>query len=203
MQEKIRMKQACNLVEVRNKIYFEIHDLVVPLKLILETFLSIPWHPSNLSVKRFCLEGFHGVRWMFTFHVNMYIRWKLLFGFGFIFWVFLCLHDTFYVDPVTKGYYSEPSKLTKGFPILSTIRNARLVGHSWTTDVKKADQSTGQRKERPSRVMEFREGGFSFLLNLVFWNAIAFLTSLATCLLFKSLVTITLKYRNKQRYQIK
>ncbi|KAF5282351.1 hypothetical protein FQR65_LT14340 [Abscondita terminalis] len=109
---------------------------------------------------------------------KMYVKWKLLLSFGTIFWITLCLYDTYFIDPATKFYYSDSDE------------------YGWLATVSEDEINTEAMIS--NSVERMSENKYSFGEYLLFWNVLIFLSTVVFCLCSK-LITNHLWLKNKTK----
>ncbi|KAF5272196.1 hypothetical protein FQA39_LY01278 [Lamprigera yunnana] len=108
-----------------------------------------------------------------------YVKWKLLLGFGTIFWVLLCLHDMYTIDSVTEFYYPDHGE------------------HKWLSTVPKEEINAEPVLEVVVDETLLIKKGYTLMDCVIFWNVLIFITTITLCLIRK-VTNDYLKLRSKE-----
>ncbi|KAF2898381.1 hypothetical protein ILUMI_07784 [Ignelater luminosus] len=108
----------------------------------------------------------------------MYIRWKTLFGAAIVFWISLCLYDLYFINPVTKSFYSEDDQ----FDWLSKVSEKEILQETTVRedDIKLTDDSV-------------------FAYSMVLWNVVTFFVTIFLCFVGKYSLKYVIQFQEKHR----
>lgn len=131
-----------------------------------------------------------------TVNYKMYVYWKTLLVLGVTLWILLCITDILYEDYGSKKYLS-----TGNFNLIIAtswkLYNVLLDEFSWTRDV--PEEELIYTPPKITEMLEISESDlrgestFGFGFSLIFWNCIAFLSSIVLCSLLRNGALLLIK----------